>query len=390
MPRLLLAGAGHAHMAVMAAIPELVAKGHHVTAIGPGERHYYSGMGPGMLGGTYQPEEISFPVRDMVESRGGVFIQDTVAAIDPARHVVILKSGHEEPYDVLSCNLGSFVPRDLTTKDSAGVTDRLNWQEGDDTSRPVFPAKPIEQLWQARRHILGLARDRPVRVGVCGGGPAALEIAGNAWAAGRENGGKGCVVQLFVGGRLLRTMPEKVRRLAKKALRKRGIEVIEGSYVRSVQSEVVLLENEQRHAQDVVFLALGVRPSPVFRASGLEVSEDGGLLVDQCLQSLSHPDIFGGGDCITFAPRPLDKVGVYAVRQNPVLLHNLQAQLEGRSLKAFDPGGTYLLIFNIGGGQGILHKSGVAFGGRTAFWIKDYIDRKFIKKYLPNVPSGTN
>jgi len=55
MPRLLLAGAGHAHMAVMAAIPELVAKGHQVTAIGPGERHYYSGMGPGMLGGTYQP-----------------------------------------------------------------------------------------------------------------------------------------------------------------------------------------------------------------------------------------------------------------------------------------------------------------------------------------------
>ena len=386
MPRLLLAGAGHAHMALMAAIPELVAKGHQVTAIGPGERHYYSGMGPGMLGGTYQPEEISFPVRDMVESRGGVFLQDKVATIEPARHVVILESGHEEPYDVLSCNLGSFVPQDLAADGNIALPES---PEGADASQAVFPAKPIEQLWKARRRILELARDRQIRVGVCGGGPAALEIAGNAWAAGRENGGKGCVVQLFAGRKLLRTMPEKVRRLAGKALLKRGIEVMEGSYVRSVQSGEIHLENGQQHAQDVIFLALGVQPSPVFRTSGLKVSEDGGLLVDQYLQSLSHPDIFGGGDCITFAPGPLAKVGVYAVRQNPVLLHNLQAQLEGRSLKAFDPGGAYLLIFNIGGGQGILHKSGIAFGGRAAFWIKDYIDRKFIKKFLPDAPSKT-
>lgn len=387
MPRLLLAGAGHAHMAVMAAIPELVAKGHQVAAIGPGDRHYYSGMGPGMLGGTYQPEEISFPVRDMVESRGGVFIQDTVAVIDPPRHVVILESGAEEPYDVLSCNLGSFVPQEVVACDNG---NGANGPGAAIASRSVFPAKPIEQLLRARRRILELARDRQIRVGVCGGGPAALEIAGNAWAAGRENGGKGCVVQLFAGRKLLRAMPEKVRRLAGKALLKRRIEVMEGSYVRSVQSGEIHLENGERHAQDVIFLTLGVQPSPVFRASGLKVSEDGGLLVDQCLQSLSHPDIFGGGDCITFAPEPLAKVGVYAVRQNPVLLHNLQAQLEGRSLKAFDPGGAYLLIFNIGGGQGILHKNGVAFDGRAAFWIKDYIDRKFIRKFLPNAPSGSH
>lgn len=390
MPRLLLAGAGHAHMAVMAAIPELLAKGHHVTAIGPRDRHYYSGMGPGMLGGTYQPEEISFPVRDMVESRGGIFLQDTVTAIDPTRHVVILESGREEPYDVLSCNLGSFVPQDLTSSDNLGEANLVNEAGDGDASRTVFPAKPIEQLWQARQSILELARDRSVRVGVCGGGPAALEIAGNAWAAGRENGGKGCVVQLFAGGKLLRNMPERVRRLAKKSLRKRRIEVLEGSYVKSVKSGEVHLENGQRHAQDVIFLALGVRPSPVFRASGLKVSEDGGLLVDQHLQSLSHPDIFGGGDCITFTPGTLDKVGVYAVRQNPVLLHNLQAQLEGGSLSVFDPGGAYLLIFNIGGGQGILHKSGIAFGGRAAFWVKDSIDRKFIKKFLPDASSGTH
>lgn len=127
-----------------------------------------------------------------------------------------------------------------------------------------------------------------------------------------------------------------------------------------------------------------MKPSKVFAASDLSTGKDGGLKVNRYLQSVSHPEIFGGGDCIWFEPNPLDKVGVYAVRQNPVLVHNVRAQLEGSSLKSFDPGGSYLLIFNIGGGKGILHKNGLSFGGPLAFRIKDYIDRKFVKQFKVN------
>ena len=49
---LVLVGGGHAHMMTLANINAFVAKGHRVTVIGPSEHHYYSGMGPGMLGGT--------------------------------------------------------------------------------------------------------------------------------------------------------------------------------------------------------------------------------------------------------------------------------------------------------------------------------------------------
>ena len=54
---------------------------------------------------------------------------------------------------------------------------------------------------------------------------------------------------------------------------------------------------------------------------------DGGLRVNEYLQSVDHPEVFGGGDCIYFEDRPMDKVGVYAVRENPVLYHNLKAAL---------------------------------------------------------------
>ena len=70
-----------------------------------------------------------------------------------------------------------------------------------------------------------------------------------------------------------------------------------------------------------------------------------------------------------------------AVRENPVLFHNLMASLEGTPLQPFDPGGDYLLIFNLGGGAGVLRKRWLQFGGKPAFIIKDYIDRKFMKKF---------
>ena len=69
------------------------------------------------------------------------------------------------------------------------------------------------------------------------------------------------------------------------------------------------------------------------------------------------------------------------MRQNPVLYHNLIAALEGDSLQEFVPGGGYLLIFNLGNGYGVLQKGFLFTKGRFAFFLKDYIDRKFIKKF---------
>ena len=368
MGTLVLAGAGHAHMTVMDRIPEFVAAGHAVTVIGPGPRHYYSGMGPGLLGGSYRAEEISFPVESMVTQRGGSFIRGKVMRIDAHKRRVLLESGQEVPYDALSCNLGSGVPDAVC----------------ESGSQDVYSVKPIENLLAARQRILELAAARVVRVGVCGGGAAALEVAGNAWAAGREEGRKGCRVQVFTGSGFLRHMPQRVQELAQQSLDKRGIEVVQGSYVHRVRTGQLQLQNGSVHDQDVIFLALGVKPSRVFAASDLPTGKDGGLIVNRYLQCVAWPEIFGGGDCIWFEPQPLDKVGVYAVRQNPVLLHNLRAFLEGRSLQAFSPGGSYLLIFKVGGGTGVLHTNGLAFNGRLAFRIKDYIDRRFIRTFMPS------
>jgi NADH dehydrogenase FAD-containing subunit len=131
----------------------------------------------------------------------------------------------------------------------------------------------------------------------------------------------------------------------------------------------------------MIFVATGIRPSPLFRNSGLPTGEDGGLLVNDFLQCVDHPELFGGGDCISLAGSPLARVGVYAVRQNRPLHRNLVAFLEGRPLQRFDPGGGYLLILNLGDRMGLFRRSGIVWSGGLAFRLKDYLDTRFMRKF---------
>jgi NADH dehydrogenase FAD-containing subunit len=188
-------------------------------------------------------------------------------------------------------------------------------------------------------------------------------------------------IQLFGGRNFMSGRPAKVRRLARTILTGKGIEILEAGYVQQIENSQLLLENGRSYQADVIFPAVGVKPSKIFARSGLPIGPDGGLLVDEYLRSSRYKNIFGGGDCIHFEPEPLDKVGVYAVRQNSILYGNLMACLDGRELDKFSAGGKYLLIYNLGDGDGILSKWFVTFSGKLAFYIKDRIDRKFIQTF---------
>jgi NADH dehydrogenase FAD-containing subunit len=134
-------------------------------------------------------------------------------------------------------------------------------------------------------------------------------------------------------------------------------------------------------AFDAAVLALGVMPSSLFRDSGLPTGPDGGLLVNSFLQSAAYPGIFGGGDCISLEGHQLGKVGVYAVRQNPVLKQNICAALDSGRMMSFVPQKNYLLIFNLGDGTAILNRAGVTLDGKVAWLMKDRIDRMFMRKF---------
>jgi NADH dehydrogenase FAD-containing subunit len=232
-------GGGHAHMAIMSKLHHYTARGHQVTLISLYPYHYYSGMGPGLLSGIYKQEEVRFHVQKMVEDRGGTFVQGTVARVDPKRRVLFLNSGEEVRYDVVSFNVGSHV-----LADSAPVSDPN-----------IYAAKPVQNLFKARRAILESGNMGELRLLVIGGGPSALEISGNLWKLVHDNG-IAAKVTLLAGRKLLSRFPEKLRRLAMRSFKERGIEVTEGERVGRIVSGNAFLEDGRDYPFDFLLSGL--------------------------------------------------------------------------------------------------------------------------------------
>ena len=362
---LVFVGGGHAHLTALARLEEYVRRGHKVTLISPSPHQYYSGMAPGMLSGIYRPQEVRFHVRKLAEDRGAECIADTVTALHPRERVLSLQSGGKVPYDVASFNTGSEVPAEkyLSLK-----------------AENVFPVKPVIHFLSGRRFILNAPAGSLKRFLVVGGGPAGVELTANLsrLLQERKDGGK---IILIGGSRLLSGYEEKIRSLALQFFRAHGIEVFEKAHVKDFRKNEATLQDGRNLEFDAAFLAVGIRPAPIFKESGLPVGEGGELLVDSYLRSPAYPEIFGGGDCIALEGARLAKVGVYAVRQNPILFHNLMAALEGGPLQPFVPQKDFLSILNMGYGRGILWYKGWVWEGRIAFLLKDYIDRAFMKKF---------
>lgn len=363
--KLLLLGGGHAHLETLAALDTFQKRGHEVTVVAPSSHHYYSGMGPGMLGGTYTPEEIRFDTEAMVTKKGARFVRGLALAIDPTAKTVRLDTGEELGYDVLSANVGSCVSSPFQQAPGAAV----------------YPVKPIESLVRLKQTILDRCHERPLHIAIPGGGPSSAEVAGNIIQLIKRAEGNPPVITIHARSRFLHAFSDTIQTGVTKILKAKGVLLAEGDAVARVANDAVILSTGRRCNADLVVDATGVRPSPLFADSSLPTGPDGGLYVNRYLQCTGHPDIFGGGDCIHFAPSPLNKVGVYAVRQNQVLLRNLLARLEGTPLAPFSPGGSYLLVFNLGEGTGLLHKNGFTAAGKLAFRLKDFIDRRFMKKY---------
>jgi len=106
-PRLLLVGAGHAHLFVL----EGLALGRRGAApraalVAPAAGHAYSGMIPGLLGGRYRPEELTFDLATLARRAGAELVTGVASGIDPAGKLVTLSDGRRLPYDVVSFAIG--------------------------------------------------------------------------------------------------------------------------------------------------------------------------------------------------------------------------------------------------------------------------------------------
>lgn len=365
--RLVLVGAGHTHVEVLRRFGEQGLPGIDLTVVTAGVRHHYSGMVPGYLQGTYDEAEIAIDVASLCRSAGARLVVGRAAGVEPAARRVLLEGGVEVPYDLVSFAVGS----SSAGTGLPGVAEH------------AARVKPIERAVALRRRLVALAgTGGEAAVVVVGGGAAGVEVALAADAVLARAGGSRRVVLFEADRSILPGFSARFRSRALALLGRRGIEVAAGCRVERVEADCVVLEDGARRRADLTVWVTGAVGLPIFRGTGLPVDRRGFLLVDRALRSRADPTVFAAGDCATLVDFPdTPKAGVFAVREGPVLWQSLAAAVVGGSPPAYSPQSGFLAILNTADGKGLLRWKGAVVHSRAAWWLKDWIDRRFMRRY---------
>jgi selenide,water dikinase len=375
---LLLVGGGHAHALVLRRLAMEPTPGLRVTLISPAAFTPYSGMLPGLLAGHYRFEDAHIDLARLCQWADVRFLADEVTALDPPRRQLHCRDRGTISYDILSIDIGS--QPELASVPGA--------------REHAVPVKPVAGLWQRWQALQD--RDAPLgRIAVVGGGAGSVEVA-MAIAyffregfrevlrdGAREGPHDGDArVDLYCGAdEVLPDYPASVRRVVLSRCRELGVGVHCGHRVSLVEAGTLQFSGPPQVAFDTLFWCTGAAAAPWIADSGLPVDERGFLAVRDTLQSTGDERVFGAGDIATQLAHPRPKAGVYAVRQGPVLAHNLRALARGRPLREHRPQRRFLSMLSLGRQEAVAERGGLSLSGRWVWRWKHRIDSGFMRRF---------
>lgn len=381
--KLLLLGAGHAHVQVLAQLAQHRPADLDVTVLTPYPFQTYSGMVPGLVAGRYSPQDCQIPLEPLFKAAGARWVQGRVTALDAAAQTVqVAPAGGSKSapaqlaYHRLSIDTGAVIDRHRLETDMPGAAAR---------ALIVRPIEAFAALWP---QVLALAQQQAVSLAVIGAGAAGLELIFAAEQRLRGACPAGASFTLVTGGaEPAANYPEGVRQRVLRRLKARGITVLREACT-GVDQDQLHLGNGASLACHVPILAIGTHAPLWLQGSGLALSDSGHVRVNACQQSTSHPNVFAAGDVATRADTPHPKSGVYAVRAGPVLARNLMAAHQGQPLKAWRPPQRTLNLLSCGAGHAIASWGPLHAEGAWVWRWKDRIDRAFMARYALPAPHG--
>lgn len=360
MKRVLLLGAGHAQLAVLADLARQRLAGGEVQLVTAHAQVLYSGMLPGLMAGRYEARDCAIDVGALARAAGVPLRLGRAVALDAAQRVVTLADGERIAYDVLSLNTGP-------------TQDRSRIPGAQEHALFVRPVEAFVELWRRTRE---LGEERPLAVVVVGNGAAGVELV----MAARAALGARASLSLVSDGALLAGYPEAVGRRAHAALRRAKVQVLPGLCT-AIERRHVRVGDAMRVVCDVPIVATGSDAPAWLANSGLALDEAGFVRVGATLQSASHATVFATGDLSVRDDTTHPRSGVYAVRAGPVLAANLRAFVGGGTLSPYRPQRRALNLLALGDGRAIASWGAWSMQGWLAGWWKDRIDRSFVARY---------
>jgi selenide,water dikinase len=388
---LVLVGGGHSHVGVLRMFAMNPEPGVRITVICTDIDTPYSGMLPGYIAGHYSFDEVHIDLGRLCAFAGARLYHDAAVGIDRQNQKVICKNRPPVAYDLLSINIGS--------------TPQVQTVEG--AQALAVPVKPIAQFNQRWLALMDKARQWPshrgrMSIAVVGAGAGGVELVlsmqhrlRNELKAMGRNPEDLKFVLLTSGDSILPTHNSGVRQRFAKVLQERNVELHTHAEVVQVSPGCLHTRDGRTFDADETLWVTQAGGPAWLQSTGLALDDKAFILVNPQLQSLNDPLVFAAGDIASFAERPLEKAGVFAVRMGKPLAENLRRSLRGQKLLAYQPQRHWLALISTGNRYAVASRGALGFGGTWVWRWKDRIDREFMRRFtdLPDMDAsapGTN
>ena len=355
---LVLVGGGHSHVQVLKSFAMRPVPGVRITLITRDLETPYSGMLPGCISGVYSEDDIHIKLSPLCQFANARLVHAEVSGLDVASQHVHLQGRPELRYDVLSINTGA-----VPVPPYAGA----------------ITVKPIGQFlpkWRAIREQI--RKDQTLAI--VGGGAGGVELAMSA--RGVLPGGTGITL---VSPVLLPGHNASAVKKVRSRLAQLDVNWVCARAIGETSGQLILGDAKNIAADYVLWVTDVAAPSWVEK-SALDTDEHGFVSVDEYLRSVSADNIFAAGDVAHLRGQERPKSGVYAVRAGAILAENLRRRMLDEAPKRFRAQREHLALIGSGDGRAIASRANWSAEGRFWWWLKDKIDRAFIRKFN-NLPT---
>ena len=378
---IVLVGGGHSHVGVLRSFGLQPVANLRLTLISTDTHAPYSGMLPGYVAGHYSHADVHINIKLLATFAGASFCHDEVIGIDRHAQTVLCRNAAPMRYDFLSLNMGA-------TPQVRRVHGALQH------SVPVKPIVRFNQRWLAllermRRHA------GQTTIAVVGGGAGGVELLlAMQYRLQQElrllgrNPDDLHFHLVTQSAEILPTHNAGVRRRFRAVLAERGVKVHVDTTVCDVQAGRLVAASGLMINADEIIWVTQAGGAPWLAATGLALDEGGFVKVNDHLQSVADPRIFAAGDVAAMVSHPLEKAGVFAVRQAQPLTDNLRASVLGQPLVAYRPQRKWLALISTGNRYAVASRGALGFAGSWVWHWKDWIDRRFMRRFsdLPGTP----
>ncbi|MEM7713067.1 MAG: FAD-dependent oxidoreductase, partial [Cyanobacteria bacterium P01_A01_bin.68] len=372
---LVLIGGGHSHVIALKMFAMSALTGVRITLITNSGDTPYSGMLPGHIAGFYTHSQCHIDLRKLASFAQAQLYVDSVTGIDLENNRVICANRPDVGFDLLSIDIGS-TPATISV---LGAT------------KYAIPAKPVGNLLQNWYDLIEKIKANPrkaINIGIVGGGAGGVELA-LSMQGNLKKYDSNLEIHLF--GRDNQLMPNAnylLGNLLRGILIERGVKLHLGETVCKVAlkedigaKNVICESGLQVECNDIFWVTQASAPKWL-ESTGIATDERGFILVNDNLQSLSHPQVFAAGDIATMKNHPRPKAGVFAVRQGKPLFENLRRSLLGKALRKYVPQKDYLSLIGTGDGKALATRGWLTLPPSKLLWNwKDSIDRKFMERF---------